>query len=318
MSDRDLEQRKKMAKTTEEVYSGPQYPDPGLQVMVHHKPFSVQLLEFLKRIPIHVTLILIGVVWFLPTVGLLVSSFRTAAAIRSTGWWVALAPPYEFTLHNYIHVMTQQDIGNGFFNSLTIAIPSTVMPILVAAFAGYVLGQYRFPGRNTLFLIIIGLLIVPLQLTLVPILRIFNAVNLTGRFPAVWIAHSAYGLSFAIYLLRNYIGEIPREIFDIARIDGADNFQIFYRLVLRFRCRQSHRCPSFSSCGRGTTFSSPSCTWAAHRMWRPSPWRSVSSWALAAAGGTTSRRQHSFRWCYLFCSSSPCSATLSAEYWQAR
>jgi alpha-glucoside transport system permease protein len=200
--------------------------------MVHHKPVSVRLLEFLKRIPIHVILILIGVVWFLPTVGLLVSSFRTAAAIRSSGWWVAFAPPYEFTLHNYIHVLTQQDIGNGFFNSLTIAIPSTVMPILVAAFAGYVLGQYRFPGRNTLFLLIIGLLVVPLQLTLVPILRIFNAVNLTGRFPAVWIAHSAYGLSFAIYLLRNYIGEIPHEIFDIARIDGADNFQIFYQLVL--------------------------------------------------------------------------------------
>jgi alpha-glucoside transport system permease protein len=106
------------------------------------------------------------------------------------------------------------------------------MPILVAAFAGYSLARLNFPGKNITFLLIVGLLVVPLQMTLVPILRIFNAINLTGKFPALWIAHSAYALSFAIYLLRNYIGELPKELFDIARIDGADNFTIFYRLIL--------------------------------------------------------------------------------------
>lgn len=106
----------------------------------------------------------------------------------NTGWWEAFAPPFQWTLDNYVHVLTDSNIGQGFFKSITIAFPSTIMPILVAAFAAYAPARLRFPGRDTVFLVIVGLLVIPLQITLVPVLRIFNTLNLTGRFPAVWIA----------------------------------------------------------------------------------------------------------------------------------
>lgn len=123
-------------------------------------------------------------------------------------------------------------MGRSFFNSLMISIPSTVMPILIAAFAAYAFSWMHFPGRDTLFLIIIGLLVVPLQMTLIPILRLFNRLGLTGTFGGIWIAHTAYGLPFAIYLLRNFIGGIPEDIFESAFLDGASHFQILYRIVL--------------------------------------------------------------------------------------
>jgi alpha-glucoside transport system permease protein len=123
-------------------------------------------------------------------------------------------------------------MGRSFFNSLMIAIPATVMPILVAAFAAYAFSWMRFPGRDVLFLMIIGLLVVPLQMTLIPILRLFNSLRLTGTFVGIWVAHTAYGLPFAIYLLRNFIGGIPGDLFESAFLDGANHVQIFYRLVL--------------------------------------------------------------------------------------
>jgi len=123
-------------------------------------------------------------------------------------------------------------MGRSFFNSLMISIPATVMPILIAAFAAYAFSWMRFPGRDTLFLMIIGLLVVPLQMTLIPILRLFNRLQLTGNFAGVWLAHTAYGLPFAIYLLRNFIGGIPEDIFESAFLDGASHFQILYRIVL--------------------------------------------------------------------------------------
>lgn len=199
---------------------------------VNRKPFAQRAKELSVRLPVHVIIITLGVIWLMPTIGLFVSSFRVPAEIRQSGWWRAFVPPSEFTFENYITVLTDQNIGIGFVNSLTIAIPSTIMPILVAAFAGYALSRFEFRGRNIIFMAVVGLLIVPLQMTLVPLLRIFNGMNLTGRFPSVWIAHSAYGLSFAIYLLANFIGQLPKEIFDIAEIDGADDFTIFYRLIL--------------------------------------------------------------------------------------
>lgn len=202
------------------------------ELEVNRPPAKQVAKNFLAKLPVHITVILICVIWLLPSIGLFVSSFRTQSAIAASGWWEAFVPPYRLTLQNYVHVLTQQGMLTAFFNSLTIAVPATVMPILVAAFAGYSLARLNFPGKNITFLLIVGLLVVPLQMTLVPILRIFNAINLTGKFPALWIAHSAYALSFAIYLLRNYIGELPKELFDIARIDGADNFTIFYRLIL--------------------------------------------------------------------------------------
>ncbi len=193
---------------------------------------SGRLVLFVRRSPLHLILIVICIIWLVPTTGLLISSFRPRSLILTTGWWNAFTFPYRFTMENYLHVVQRANMGRSFFNSLMIAIPATVMPILVAAFAAYAFAWMRFPGRDTLFLMIIGLLVVPLQMTLIPILRLFNRLHLTGTFAGIWIAHTAYGLPFAIYLLRNFIGGIPEDLLESAFLDGASHFQIFYRMVL--------------------------------------------------------------------------------------
>jgi alpha-glucoside transport system permease protein len=181
---------------------------------------------------LHVLLVAVSLIWLVPSVGLLVSSLRPAHLISSTGWWRAFTTPFQFTLENYGHVLGQANMGRSFANSLLISIPATVMPILVAAFAAYAFAWMRFKGRTVLFLIVVGLLVVPLQVTLIPVLRLFNSLKLTGSFPAIWVAHTAYGLPFAIYLLRNFIGELPGEMMESAGLDGATHAQIFFRLVL--------------------------------------------------------------------------------------
>ena len=123
-------------------------------------------------------------------------------------------------------------MGRSFINTLLIAIPSTVFPVLIAGFAAYAFSWMRFPGRDIIFIIIVGLLVVPLQMTLIPILRLFNKLNLTGSFFGIWLAHLAYGLPFAIYLLRNFIGDLPGEMIESASIDGANNLQIFINLII--------------------------------------------------------------------------------------
>jgi len=181
---------------------------------------------------LHLVLIGLSLMWLLPTVGLFVSSLRPAQLIATTGWWKAFAPPFAFTLENYAHVLSQSNMARSFFNSLLIAIPATVMPVLVAAFAAYAFSWMRFPGRNLLFLVIVGLLVVPIQVTLIPVLRMFVATGLSGTMPAVWVAHTAYGLPFAIYLLRSFMDELPPEMMESAALEGASHAQIFFRLVL--------------------------------------------------------------------------------------
>ncbi len=188
--------------------------------------------RFIARVPLHLVLIALILIWLTPTLGLFISSFRPRSEILSSGWWTALSPPFEFTTENYVHVVTQANMGRSFFNSLMVAIPATVMPILVAAFAAYAFSWMRFPGRDVMFLLVVGLLVVPLQMTLIPVLRMFNRLGLTGSFAGIWIAHAGYGLPFSIYLLRNFIGGLPGEIMESAHLDGATQFQIFYRLVL--------------------------------------------------------------------------------------
>lgn len=185
-----------------------------------------------RHIGLHTALIVLMVIWAIPTFGLFVNSFRPATDAFGTGWWSALFPPYNFTFENYAHVLGQSNIGTNFLNSLFISIPATVIPIFVAAFAAYAFSWMDFPGRNILFVVVVGLLVVPLQATLIPVLSMFASWGIAGTFLAVWLAHTAYGLPFAIYLLRNFMGSLPREVFESAAIDGASSVTSFFRLAL--------------------------------------------------------------------------------------
>ncbi len=186
----------------------------------------------LARIPLHLVIILVCIIWLVPTVALLVSSFRPINLIATTGWWTALKPPFNFNLNLYIQDLTQVGLGTSFLNSLFITIPATIIPIMVAAFAAYAFAWMDFPGRNVLFVVVVGLLVVPLQMTLIPVLKIFNGLHLSGTLPGIWLAHTGYGLPFAIYLLRNFFGNLPREMLESAYLDGASSYTAFFDLVL--------------------------------------------------------------------------------------
>jgi alpha-glucoside transport system permease protein len=196
-------------------------------------------------------LLLLVIIWTIPTLGLLISSFRPPQDVRTTGWWTVFSNDQplseDLTLDNYRAVLLGEDTVNAdgtvieasgdnlsraFLNSLAVTVPATVIPILIAAFAAYGFAWMDFPGRKFFFIIVVGLLVVPLQTALIPILRDYVRLELTGTFLAVWLAHTGFGLPLATYLLFNYIAGLPREIMESAFVDGASHFTTFTRLVL--------------------------------------------------------------------------------------
>jgi alpha-glucoside transport system permease protein len=181
---------------------------------------------------ITILVVFIALLWSVPTIGLLVTSFRPVTAIQSSGWWTALLPPWNFTIENYQQVISAQGLGTAFLNSLIIAIPGTILPVFVASFAAYAFAWLKFPGRDWIFLVVVALLVIPLQLALIPVLRLFTDFGLSGTFLGIWLFHTAYGLPFAIYLLRSFFGELPADLFESAHIDGASNMRVFFRIVL--------------------------------------------------------------------------------------
>jgi alpha-glucoside transport system permease protein len=199
---------------------------------------------WLPKLPLHAVILLIMVLWSIPTIALLVSSFRDPSAIASSGWWNALTE-WNFTFDNYESVLDRRGMEQAFINSLIITIPSTALVILVAAAAAYAFAWMNFPARNLLFLAIVAMLVIPLQMTLIPVLRLYNQVTVEGDVPIIggnwfgrnsyvgmWLAHTAYGLPFAVFLLRNFFGALPRDLFESAYLDGASDFMVFRRIVL--------------------------------------------------------------------------------------
>ncbi|MEY3008387.1 MAG: carbohydrate ABC transporter permease [Candidatus Nanopelagicaceae bacterium] len=192
--------------------------------------------------------IVLATIWTIPTLGLFVTSFRPSTGINSSGWWTVLTNP-EFTLTNYSRVLFE---GTGatpplslyFLNTFAIVIPSTVIPITIAIFAAYAIAWFNFKGRNFLFFTIFALQVIPLQMSLIPLLQLFSgglhigsvtvipSFGITGTFIPIWLAHTMFGLPLAIFLLHNFIAQLPRELIEAARVDGADHFKLFRQIIL--------------------------------------------------------------------------------------
>ena len=199
------------------------------------------LAERLSSVVLHIAVIGLTVAWMVPTIGLLITSFRLPADIANSGWWTALSPPFKFTLDNYSQMFSSSNLGQSLFNSFMISIPATIIPAAFAAFAAYAFAWMKFPGRDWIFLALVGLLAVPLQLTFVPIQKILVQAQLTPDhltslglppFIPLWLAHAGYGLPFAIYLLSNFFRALPSDLFESAEIDGAGTLTVFFRIVL--------------------------------------------------------------------------------------
>ena len=198
---------------------------------VREKTFTERLFDHWL---VKLVVIAIALMWIIPSLGLLITSFRPATDIATSGWWTVFTNlgANEWTLNNYERVIRADGMGNAFLNSLAVTIPATIIPITIAAFAAYAFAWMEFRGRQVLFVIVVGLMVVPLQMTLIPLLQIYVNIDLAGTYLAVWLAHTGFGLPLAIYLLRNYIGALPRSIIESAAIDGASHFTTFFRLVL--------------------------------------------------------------------------------------
>jgi alpha-glucoside transport system permease protein len=195
-----------------------------------------KLTRALNRAPVHVALGLIGLIWLVPTIGLLVTSFRPRADIQNTGWWTIFTGNLDLTLQNYADVLTgnlaQQTMLQAFINSVQITIPSTILPLLLASLAAFAFAWVRFPLRDTLFLAVIGMLLVPVQMTLIPLSELFGTLGLAGSFIPIWIVHTTFALPFGIFLLRNFFITLPKDLIEAARIDGASNIGIFRQIVI--------------------------------------------------------------------------------------
>jgi alpha-glucoside transport system permease protein len=195
------------------------------------EPLSTRIVGFITRTPLHIALIVIGVIWLIPTVGLAITSFRPRGDIQASSWWSSIFN-WDFTLSNYDEVLSRGNMDSAFVNSLVITIPSTLLPLAIGALAAYAFSWIRFPFRDTIFLLIVALLIVPIQMALVPLLRLFRDWGVADWYIGIWLAHTAFGLPLCIFLLRNFFIALPRDLIEAARVDGASNLRIFLKVVV--------------------------------------------------------------------------------------
>lgn len=189
-------------------------------------------MKWLSRGAIQLLLVVVGLVWLTPAAGLFLSSLRTEEANASSGWWTALTAPGQLSLDNYTALLKDSGIVQAFWNTVLISVPTTLAVVVIAALAGYAFAWMEFPGRDWVFLVVVAMLVVPVQIGLLPVAKLFGALGLFGSIPGVVLFHTAYGLPFAIFLLRNYFAEIPKEMLEAARMDGGGEWRIFSQLVL--------------------------------------------------------------------------------------
>ena len=191
-----------------------------------------RLVRFFSGGLVQAALVLVGVAWLVPSVGLAVASLRSASDNSATGWWTVLSAPHQLTLENYRKLLDAPRMVEAFWSAVMITLPATVLVVGLAALAAYAFAWIRFPGRDALFLVVVGLLVVPLQVALIPVADLYGRLGLFGRIPGVVLFHVAFGLPFAIFLLRNFFAGIPPDLLEAARMDGAGEWTLFSRVVL--------------------------------------------------------------------------------------
>ncbi|MCL2543288.1 MAG: carbohydrate ABC transporter permease [Nocardioidaceae bacterium] len=181
---------------------------------------------------LRIFLIVVALLWLLPTFGLLVESFRDPAQYANGGWWQALAHPAQLTVDNYRTLLHNSTMTSSFFNTIEITVPATILVVLIGSAAGYAFAWMDFPGRDAIFLVVVGLLVIPIQIALIPVVKLYSLMGISGSIASVVIFHVGFGLPFAVFLLRNYFAGIPRDLMEAARMDGASEVRIFFRVIL--------------------------------------------------------------------------------------
>jgi alpha-glucoside transport system permease protein len=193
---------------------------------------AAKIVRVAGKAPVHIVLALIGLLWLVPTLGLFFTSLLSPNDIAAGGWWRIFSQPSLVTIHSYSELYHNSSLRHSLLTTLEIAVLGTVIPIAVAALAGYAFAWLEFPGRDWLFIVVIGLLVVPLQMALIPMFSLYNKVGLFDSVLGIALFHTAFGLPFAIFLLRNFFIGIPKDVLESARIDGASELRIFLRLIL--------------------------------------------------------------------------------------
>ncbi|MGW5473004.1 carbohydrate ABC transporter permease [Streptomyces chartreusis] len=191
-----------------------------------------RLASFVSGGLVRVFLIVVGLFWLVPTLGLLLSSLRPPEEMSASGWWEVFSKPSQLTFESYDKLLGNSDITDSILNTVLITVPATVLVVMIGALAGYAFAWMEFPGRDWWFLGVVGLLVVPVQVALIPIAELFGNIGIFGSLIGVILFHVGFGLPFAVFLLRNFFAEIPRELLEAARLDGAGELRLFFRVVM--------------------------------------------------------------------------------------
>jgi alpha-glucoside transport system permease protein len=202
------------------------------QPVVVEESVATKIVRALGRAPVHLVLMLIALMWLIPTAGLFITSLLTPSDQAEGGWWNFLFEPSAWTLENYRDMFNNDSIVDALIITAQVTLGATVLPILVASLAAYALAWIEFPGRDWIFLTVVALLLVPIQMALIPMFSLYNRLSLFDTIPGLILFHSAFALPFAIFLLRNFFAGIPRDLMEAARIDGASELRLFFKVVL--------------------------------------------------------------------------------------
>lgn len=204
---------------------------PGLTVVRGKRTLPQRIAGFFSNGVVNIVLAAIALLWLVPTLGLFIASLRSSTDSSQSGWWTVFTNPAQITLDNYANLLSNPTIVSSFWNTVLIAVPTTTLVIVLGSLAAYAFSWMEFPGRDWLLIAVIVLLAVPIQVALIPLAQLFGALGIFGSILGVVLFHTAFGLPFAIFLLRNFFTQIPLELLEAARIDGASEFRIFARVV---------------------------------------------------------------------------------------